>query len=162
MMMIAAVLLAQVVPPAATPPAAAATPSAPSAEAIALGREIAESGTLAALLPLVAQRDVEELIAANPTLTPDEQTRLRAIGTRVFTAGMDRVMSANGRAFAERLSLEQLRAIAAFNRTPEAQALRAATPAAMIATIQAIGSVDLKKDIQEAFCREANRLCPAN
>lgn len=132
----------------------------PSAEAIALGREIAESGMLAGLLPIVARRDIDELIADNPSLTAAEQTRLRAIGDRLFAEGRDRLMASNGRAYAERLTLEQMRAIAAFNRSPAAAALREATPGALVATMQAIGDVDLKQDIRTAFCRETGRLCP--
>lgn len=132
----------------------------PSAEAVTLGREVAESGTLAALLPIIAQRDVEELIAAHPELSAAEQAQLRATADRVFAAGRDRLMAANGQAYAERLSVEQLRAIAAFNRTPAAAALREATPGAMLATMQAMGSIDLKRDIAEAFCRETRQLCP--
>lgn len=131
----------------------------PSPEAIALGRQVAENGALGSLLPVIAQRDIEELIASDPGLTAEQQAQLRATGARIFAAGLDRLMTANGRAIAERLTVQQLREIVAFNRSPAAVALREATPAAILGTMQAVGNVDLKRDIREAFCRESGRLC---
>lgn len=131
----------------------------PSAEAIALGRQVAENGTLGSLLPLLAQRDVEELISSNPSLTAVQQAQLRTTGTRIAVAGIDRLLTANGRALAERLTIEQLREVVAFDSTPAAEALRAATPAAIVATMTTIGDLDLKRDIRAAFCRESGQLC---
>lgn len=134
-------------------------PHATTPEGERLGREVAENGMLAGLLPLVAQRDIESLITDNPSLTPAEQAQLRSIGQRVFAAGLDRLMTATGHAFAERMTVPQLRAVAAFYRTPGARALRGATPAAMIASLQAVAGVDLKRDVRAAFCAETRKLC---
>lgn len=133
----------------------------PSAEAIALGRQVAENGTLGSLLPVLAQRDIEELISTNPSLTAPQQAQLRSTGMRIAQAGIDRLLIANGRALAERLTIDQLREIVAFDSRPAAAALRAATPAAVVATMQTIGELDLKRDIRAAFCRESGQLCEA-
>lgn len=132
-----------------------------TSQAEALGREIAENGMLANLLPLVAQRDTEELVAAHPELSAAEQGQLRATSARIFAAGRDRLLTATARAYAQRMSLAQLRRVVAFYRTPAARALREATPAAMIETMQAVAGIDLKRDVQAAFCRDTGRLCEA-
>ena len=49
-------------------PAFAQTAPAPTAEAEALGRRVADTGTLAALLPLLIARDTEAMIAEHPEL----------------------------------------------------------------------------------------------
>src|SRR3954463_7670097 len=133
--------------------------SAPSAEAQRLGRQLAEGGTLAALLPMVAEKETSELAAAHPELSEADQAALRATARATYQAGRDRLMDATGRAYAERLSAADLRALVAFNRTGAAARYRAAMPGAIASAMQAVGEMDFKKDALAAFCRQTGKLC---
>jgi len=133
--------------------------AAPSAEAERLGRELAEMGTLAALFPLAARKDTDELVASHPELSDRDKAALRLTGERTFEAGRAKLMAATGHAYAERLSVAELRALVAFNRTSAGRHYREAMPGAIVATMRAVGSMDFKKDALAAFCRETGKLC---
>ncbi|WP_423141498.1 hypothetical protein ACOYW6_11740 [Parablastomonas sp. CN1-191] len=154
--------------------AAAATPAAPSVPALpgdtilthapdaaseALGRELAASGTLAALAPLQARAETEELVAAHPELTAAEQAQLRAVAARTAAAGTERLMAAIGHAYAMRLSRADLSALVAFERTAAAKRMRTAIPFTIAATMQAVGKLDFKADTLAAFCKDTGKLC---
>jgi len=131
----------------------------PSAEALRLGNEIAAHGTLAALLPLKQQQDTAELLAEGKTLSAADQAKVRATVQRLYVDAKKRLFSATGRAYAERLSLADLRTIAAFYRTGASKRFQAAVPTAIVATMKAVGEVDLKKDARVAVCKETGKLC---
>ena len=131
----------------------------PSPEALRLGNEIAAHGTLAALLPLKQQQDTAELLAEDKTLSAAEQAQVRATVKRLYADGEKRLFSATGRAYAERLSLADLRAIAAFYRTGAAKRFQAVVPVAIMTTMKAVGDVDLKKDARTALCQDIGKLC---
>ena len=61
----------------------------PTAEAERLGRELAEAGTLAALLPVIQAKETDEVIAAHPGLSDSEKTALRVTAGRVYEQGRD-------------------------------------------------------------------------
>ena len=133
--------------------------SGPSPEQLRLGRELAESGTLAALLPMVAEKETGELVTAHSELSEAERAALAATARATYQAGRDRLMDATGRAYAERLSAADLRALVAFNRTAAAAHYRAAMPGAIAASMQAVGEMDFKKAALAAFCRQTVKLC---
>jgi len=135
--------------------------STPSPEQLRLGRELAESGTLAALLPMVAEKEISELVAAHPELSEADRAAFRASARATYQAGRDRLMDATGRAYAERLSIADLRALVAFNRTKAAARYRAAMPGAVASAMQAMGAMDFKKDALAAYCRQTGKLCEA-
>ena len=143
------------------PPQAPAIPGdrilteAPSPRALALGRELAESGTLASLLPLLIAKDTEELVGEYKDLTPAEAQRLRALAAEVAAKGSERLFAAQARAYAMRLSEADLEVLVAASRTPAQKRYRAALPGAIAATMAGVGELDLKKDIRAAWCREA-------
>ncbi len=76
--------------------ALAAAAAAPSPEALRLGRELAEAGTLAHLLPLMETAQTAELIGDNPDLKPADQAALKATAHQVFLAGRERLMQGEG------------------------------------------------------------------
>ena len=131
----------------------------PSPEALKLGAEIARHGTLASLLPLKEQQDTAELLAEDKNLTAAEQAQLQATVKHLYAAAEERLFSATGRAYAERLSLGDLRAVAAFYRTPTATRFQQAVPAAIVATMKTVGEIDLKKDARTSFCKDTGKLC---
>lgn len=133
--------------------------AAPSAEALRLGNEIAAHGTLAALLPIKEQQDTAELLAEDKTLSAADQAKVRATVKRFYADGEKRLFEATGRAYAERLSLADLRSVAAFYRSPAAKRFQAAVPAAILATMQTVGNIDLKNDARTAICKETGKLC---
>jgi hypothetical protein len=133
--------------------------AAPSAEAERLGVALAQSGTVAALLPLAARKDIEELVAAHAELSDSDKAALRRSAERTFAAGRAKLMAATGHAYAERLTVAELRTLVAFNRSPAAKHYREAMPEAIMAAMQTIGSMDFKKDSLAAFCRDTRKLC---
>jgi hypothetical protein len=133
--------------------------ASPTPEGLRLGRALAESGTLAALMPMVADKEIGELVAAHPELSEADRAAFRSSARATYQAGRDRLMDATGRAYAERLSVADLRALVAFNRTPAAAHYRAALPEAIAAAMQAVGQMDFKKDALAAFCRKTEKLC---
>ncbi|MEA3040235.1 MAG: uncharacterized protein QOE79_2748 [Sphingomonadales bacterium] len=139
--------------------ALAVAAASPTPEGLRLGRALSESGTLAALMPMVADKEIGELVAAHPELSEADRTALRATARATYQAGRDRLMEATGRAYAERLSVADLRALVAFNRTPAAAHYRAAVPGAIASAMQAVGQMDFKKDAVAAFCRKTGKLC---
>lgn len=137
----------------------AATTPAPSAEALRLGNEIARHGTLAALLPMKEQQDTLELLAEDKTLSGAEQAKLREMVKRLYADGEAKLFAATGRVYAERLSVADLRAIAAFYRSSAAGRFQQVVPSAIMTAMQQVGQVDLKKDARTAFCKETGKLC---
>ena len=134
--------------------------AAPTPETEKLGRQLAETGTLAAMLPLIQAKETEELVAQSE-LSDAEKAALRVTAKRVFEAGRERLLSATGKAYAERLSVEDLRQLIAFEKSDAAKRYRGAMPAAIAAAMQAAGPMDFKKDVRAAFCKESGKLCDA-
>jgi hypothetical protein len=137
----------------------AAAAAQPSPEALRLGRQMAESGTLASLLPMIQQKETEELVAEQKDLSDAERTQLRATAKRVYDAGRDRLMSAEAEAYARRLSVSDLRAGVAFQTSGAGRRARAAMPAIIGDTMQRIGTMDFKGDVRAAYCKETGKLC---
>jgi hypothetical protein len=137
----------------------AAAAAAPPAEAISLARQIAEHGTLASVLPLIQQKETEELVAAHPELSGADKTKLRSTAQTVYQNGRARLMEAEGQAWAAQLSLSELRGVAAFQKSDAGKHYRDAAPAVMMATMKSIGEIDFKGDVLSAYCKETGKLC---
>lgn len=130
-------------------------------EKLALAMEIAAVSPLAVIGPLQTAAEVEDIIASNPDLTPDEQDRLRAIGkARAEELGRE-AQATEAAALADILSLEDLRAIAEFERSEAAAHHRAATPQVAMRVMQGLEGLDYKGEVRAAFCAEAGKLCEA-
>lgn len=157
--MLAALLLIQAVAPIATAFPPPAYPN-PPAEAVALGTRLAETGTLASLLPMIAAKETDEMVAAHPELSPAEQAELRRTAAATLDAGRARLFAAQGRAYAERLSLADLRVLAERNGDAVSIRYRAALMPAIAATMGAIGTLDFKGDTLKAFCAKTGKGCP--
>ena len=131
----------------------------PSAEALRLGRQLAESGTLATVLPMIEQKETDELVAAHPELSADEKAALKATAKRTYEAGRERLMTAEAQAYAQRLGIADLRAAVAFQTGPAGRRYRAAMPAVIGDTMKLIGTMDFKGDVTAAYCKETGKLC---
>ena len=59
----------------------------PTAEALRLGRELADAGTLAHLLPLMESAQVAELVGENADMAAGDQAALRTSAHKVFGGG---------------------------------------------------------------------------
>jgi hypothetical protein len=138
----------------------AAAAAQPSAEALMLGRQIAENGTLATVLPLVQRKETDDLIAAHPELGPADKQRLQAAAVRVYKDGRERLMRAEAASYARQLDVDELRAIVRFQRSAAGQRYRAAMPSVIADTMRQIGKMDFKGDVTAAFCKETGKLCP--
>jgi hypothetical protein len=134
--------------------------ASPSPEALALSRQIAEASDLVSLLPMIQAEETKELIEEHSELSEAEKTALRATSKRVYETGRERLVQAIAQAYADRLTVEELKSIAAFESSPAAKRYRAVTPAAIQAAIQSIGEPDFKGDVLKAFCKETGKLCP--
>jgi hypothetical protein len=133
--------------------------TSPSPQAQRLGRELAEQGTLASLLPLVKSKEVDELLVEDPNLTIADKEKLRATADRIFERGYNRLMDATGSAYAQQLSLADLRTLTRFYASPAARRYRAATPQAIVAAMKSVGEMDFKGDVRRAFCADTKHLC---
>ncbi|UZK64866.1 hypothetical protein [Sphingomonas sp. M1-B02] len=133
--------------------------SAPDPEALRLGRRLAETGTLAALLPIVTVKEREELLREHPEWSDADKAAFRATADEVAKAATARLMEASGRAYARILSLPDLRALVAFNEGAAATRWRAATPAAVLESMGAMGGFDYKKEARAAFCAKSGKGC---
>jgi hypothetical protein len=142
-------------------PLAAQTAAPPSAEAEALGRRVAESGTLASLFPLLIAQDTEELVKQHDELDAAGKAKLRAVATATAKAALDRLFGTMGHEYALRLSVADLKALVAFNDGPAAKAWRAAEPQVIIAAKKTIDGFDLKKESWTAYCKSPGVACPA-
>lgn len=131
----------------------------PSAEAQRLGRSLAEQGTLASLLPSIKSKETDELLKEDPKLTAAERAQLRATADRIFKASFDRVMDATGNAYAQQLSIRDLRALTKFYASPVGARYRAATPTVILSTMKTVGQMDFKGEVRKAFCANTKRLC---
>lgn len=155
-MMIVAVLLAGAQIPAggstAPPPTVTPTPAA-----IALGERLARAGTLAALLPVQAAKETDELIAARPTLSPAEQARLRRVARTTLDAGAARLFAVEGRRYAELLTIGELTTLVAAAESPAATKLRAVQPQVIAAVVGSMAGFDFKKEVATAFDAGAGR-----
>lgn len=132
---------------------------APSPAAEALGVRLARAGSMMSLLPLVAQKDTEALIEAHPDLSPAERQALRDTARRTLDAGMTRIATAFGRAYARRLPLADLEALVAQAESPVQGRLRAIQPGAMAEALATLGTLDFRKDTAAAFCHDTGKLC---
>src|SRR5438105_5383836 len=110
----------------------------PSAESERLGRQLAQHGMLASMLPLMKAKETDELVAEDPKLTPAEQAKLRATADVVFNAGYERLMKATGEAYARQLSVSDLRELTRFYSSPVASRYQSVTPAVIVATMQSL------------------------
>jgi len=131
----------------------------PTPEALALGRRLAETGTFASLIPGVVADEREKLVARYPELSDADKALLRATADETAKAQIDRLMNAIGRGYAEKLSIEDLRALVAFNDSPAAQHLRAATPEAMMSAMNSVGDPNFQENARKAFCAKTGKAC---
>lgn len=134
--------------------------AAPSAEAETLGLRLARAGTLATLLPMMEAKETEELIASHKELSEADREALRVTAHEVAAKGAERLLAAEGRAYAAALSVEDLRALVAAAESDAAKRMRAAQPRVIAATMQAAGNIDFKKDVMTAFCAKTGKACP--
>jgi hypothetical protein len=133
--------------------------AAPGAEAEALGVRLAQTGTLAALLPSVAAKERDELIAQHADWSDADKAALRETADDVAKAAVDRLTTAIGHGYATRLSVEDLRALVAFNESDAGKRWRAATPGAVMGAIAALGQLNLGAETRAAFCKKTGKLC---
>lgn len=139
---------------------AAAAAVVPTPEAEALGARLARSGSIMALLPIVAQKDTDEMVKEHPELSPAEQQKLRDTAKATYESGIKRIETAFGTAYARRFTAADLAELVKQAETPTQRKLRAAQPMVMAEAISAIGTLDFKADTRAAFCRDTGKLCP--
>jgi len=133
--------------------------AAPSAEALALGRQIAEAGTLSSFVELVQAKETDELVEAHPELSDPDKAKLRAVAKSVYQSGRERLMQATARAYAERLSVADMRDVVAFQKSRAGQTYRGTIPAVIAATVESVGEMDFKGDVLAAYCKQTGKLC---
>ncbi len=139
--------------------ATAPVPPPPTAEAIALGKQLASIGTLATLAPMKMSAEIEEIIAANPDLTDADKAAFRKSAKTTSNRLQAKVIEAEGTAYAQSLSLVDLRTLVAFSATGAAKRQRAAMPVIVLQTVRGIGTVDFKAEAARDFCTVSGKLC---
>ena len=132
---------------------------APSAEALSLGRELAASGTLATLLPMIGAKERDEMVATQMSLSDAERETLKTTADEALKTETDKLFDAMGKAYAEKLSVDELRALVSFNRTEAAKHYRDAGPAVIAQAMQIIGRIDFKAKTLATFCAKTGKGC---
>jgi hypothetical protein len=135
--------------------AAAAAAASPADDA----HQIARSGTLATLAPLVAANEAERVVARHPELSAPEQEQLRATAKSVADDHTAKLVEAEAQALLANLSPEDLRALAAFTQTPASQHLREHLPQITLATHAVGRDYDFEAEVAKAFCAKSGKLC---
>lgn len=138
---------------------ALAMAAAPATEAERLGVRLARTGMLDAVAALATAKETEEVIRDHPKLTPDQQAKLRAMGKTISDAQRERLALEMGKRYAQALSADELRSLVAFEEGPLAKRYRAAVPAVLAGTMQAVGNIDFKGDLTRSFCSEEAAAC---
>ena len=131
----------------------------PSPEALRLGRQLAESGTLATVLPMMQEKETEELIAAHPELSAAGKDLLRSTAQAVYREGRERLMQAEAISYARTMGIGDLKAAVAFQNSASGKRYRAAIPKVIADTMQSIGKMDYKGDVLAAYCKQTGKLC---
>lgn len=134
--------------------------SGPSAEAEALGVRLAQTGTLATMMPAILTKEREELVAEHPDWSDADKAALRAAADGVAQAAIARINAAIGHQYAQRLSVEDLRVLVAFNEGPVATRWREVTPVAVMQAMGEAGDLDFKGDARKAYCAKTGKGCP--
>ena len=125
-----------------------------------LARQLARSGTLARLLPLVGNKETEELVAANADLSPADQRHLRQVAGQTFEQGLSRLMDAEAHIYATRLSRGDMLTLIERNRDPVSARYQAVLPAAIGAAMGAMEGSDFKRDVLTNYCAQTHKKCP--
>jgi hypothetical protein len=141
---------------------AQAAASTMSPEAQDLGVRLARTSGLAAVAPALIEKDLNELANEYPALSTRERQRLMALGRTEADVELTKILAAIGSGYARRLSVDDLRVLVAHGESPAAARWRAAEPLVIAEAMGTLGSMDLKKNVAAAFCREAHKLCDRN
>lgn len=159
MMWVMALALATAAPAMAQslPPAQAE----PSMAAVDLGVRLARAGTLSSIGPMLAEKDIADVIKDHPEWSESDVSIFRTASRRVATADIDRLVRALGLAYARRLSIEDLTALVRAVEGPRAARRRAIEAPALVEALQSVGAIDFKHDIVAAFCAQMGKGCPA-
>ena len=72
-----------------------------------------------------------------------------------------RLMAVQARIYSEKLTLEQLQALVAFNQSEAAKSYRAAQPDVIAGTMMVMDGVDFKGETMTAFCKKTGKGCVA-
>ena len=133
----------------------------PTSEALALGRELSEQGTLAALLNVAESKDKADLATRNPGMSTADRIALDAAVAQAYAAERDRLFAADARSFATHLSVEDMRTLVAAAKSSAAQHLRDAMPRIIASTVSQVGQIDLAATARTNYCkgRESQPLC---
>lgn len=134
--------------------------TAPSAEAVDLGKRVAASGMLARMIPQIGDKEAGEIIADHPELTVTDQAQLRQVAVAKALEGRDKLIAAMGTAYAAKMSIDDLRTIATFNESAAAQHLKDVEPQAIQAAVTVLSGFDYKASVLKDFCAKTGKACP--
>ncbi|WP_374942457.1 hypothetical protein [Sphingomonas sp.] len=139
----------------------ALTPALPSAEALALGRKLAEQSIIIATLPIQADDELAEL-AAEPEakmLTADQRNALIATGRRIAVRTREQALEGMAMTYAKGLPMSDLRTLVAAAERPETIRMRALEPRATAMASLFLGIVPLKVQAAAEYCAQTRLMC---
>ena len=137
----------------------AAAPAAPSTDQVRLGVELARLNSVASMLPAIELEQTDQLLDEHPELGARERIALRRLAHRVAVDGMERLIEAEGRAYAETLGSDELKSLIAFAQGPVGRRLRAAEPVVARKTLLAMRGYSYKREVMAALCSETGKGC---
>jgi hypothetical protein len=130
-----------------------------SPEALDLGQRLATTGTLSTIAPLLTAKETDEIIVAHPELSDEDKTSFRASARATGARLRARLIVAEGKAFAENLSVEDLRVLVRQAEAAPAARMRAAMPKVMAGFATMLGKLDFKGEAISDFCASRGKLC---
>lgn len=146
--------------PAASPPVAASAPAAaPSPEVLTLARRIAARDDFLVMIESVAGGQISAVENGMGELTPDEKTKVDAIGKQKLAEGIDRVVGKLADAYARKFSEADLRTIDAFLETPAGHAYSERLLPTLMAVGEAMKGFDFKREVRTEACVEIKKGC---
>lgn len=140
---------------ASAPPAA----PAPSAEAVALARKVAARDDFLVMIETIAGPQVGEVEHGMGDLTAAEKDKVDQIGKQKLAKGIDRVVDKLATFYAQKFSVEDLRAINAFLQTPAGTAYSERLMPTLMVVGESMKGFDFKKEVRAEACTEIKKGC---
>jgi hypothetical protein len=161
--LLAALALAAAPPSSAndTAKSAASAAPAPSPEAMALARKVAARDDFLVAIETISAGQIGDVEHGMGDLSAAEKDKVADIGRQKMAEGMGRVVEKLAAIYAQKFSVEDLRAIDAFLETPAGKAYSGRLAATLMAVGESMKGFDYKREVRAEACAEIKKGCEA-
>ncbi|MBA3810931.1 MAG: DUF2059 domain-containing protein [Caulobacteraceae bacterium] len=138
-----------------------AAPAPPENDALALGRQLADTGDFQALLKTGAEVQIGELQRDTPGLSAADKEQVARIGRATMEAARARIVEKLGAVYARAFGLPDLKAMVAFFASPAGKAYAGRYATTLPELAKTLQGFDFKRETLRAVCSETRKACPA-